>query len=270
MDTIKRNTSKSDSVVLLQNLLIKAGYNLIADGDFGPITEAAVKDFQANNKLVVDGIVGQKTWRTLLSSEPENPTTLKSRFLSEKDLQAVADDLGVELAVIKAVNEVESSGQGFSGNKPKILFEGHIFWRQLKKHGLDPNNHKAGNEDILYSSWTREHYIGGEAEHTRLKKAKLVHEDAALESASWGLFQIMGFHWESLGYESVKEFVKLMNKSEGEHLKAFGRFIIANNLARYLKNKDWASFARRYNGPGYKQNKYDEKLARAYNKYKES
>lgn len=270
MDTIKRNTSLSDSVVLLQNLLIKAGYDIAADGAFGPMTEAAVKDFQLKNKLVVDGIVGQKTWRTLLSSEPENPTTLKSRFLSEKDLLSVANDLGVELAVIKAVNEVESSGQGFLGNKPKILFEGHVFWRQLKKHGLDPMNHKAGNENILYSSWTREHYFGGAREHERLNEAKKIHENAALESASWGLFQIMGYHWENLGYESVVEFVKLMNKSEGEHLKAFGRFIIANSLTKYLKDKDWANFARHYNGPGYKQNKYDEKLVRAYNKYKEA
>ncbi len=222
----------------------------------------------SKNKLVVDGIVGQKTWRTLLSLEPENPTTLKSRFLSEHDLQAVADELGVELAVIKAVNEVESSGQGFLGNKPKILFEGHVFWRQLKKHGLDPHNHKAGNENILYSSWTTEHYFGEAREHERLNESKKIHEDVALESASWGLFQIMGYHWESLGYESVKEFVRQMNKSEGEHLKAFGRFILANNLNRYLKNKDWASFARRYNGPGYEQNKYEVKLARAYDKYR--
>lgn len=268
METIRRNTSKTDSVVLLQNQLIKAGYDLVADGAFGPMTEAAVMDFQKKNKLVVDGIVGQKTWRTLLSEEPENPKVLKSRFLSESDLISVADDLGVELAVIKAVNEVESSGQGFLGDKPKILFEGHIFWRQLKKHGLDPNTLKDGNENILYSRWTREHYFGGEREHERLNKAKKIHEKAALESASWGLFQIMGFHWDSLGYKSVKDFVKLMNKSEGEHLKAFGRFVLADNLTKYLKEKDWAGFARRYNGPGYKTNKYDEKLARAYNKYK--
>lgn len=257
METIRRNTSKSDSVVLLQSLLIKAGYEISADGAFGPMTEAAVMDFQKENKLVIDGIVGQKTWRTLLSEEPENPVELKSRFLSEADLNNVAKDLGVELAVIKAVNEVESSGQGFSGDKPKILFEGHIFWRQLKKHDLDPNTLTEGNENILYSRWTREHYFGGEREHDRLDMAKKIHENAALESASWGLFQIMGYHWESLGY-----------KSEGEHIKAFGRFILAKNLTKYLKNKDWAGFARRYNGPGYKTNKYDEKLARAYNKYK--
>lgn len=268
METIKRNTSKTDSVVLLQNLLIEAGYDIAADGAFGPMTETAVMDFQKKNKLVVDGIVGQKTWRTLLSQEPEDSALLKSRFLSESDLNTVAKDLGVELAVIKAVNEVESSGQGFSGDKPKILFEGHIFWRQLKKHGLNPNEHKEGNENILYSSWTRQHYFGGVREHERLQNAIKIHENAALETASWGLFQIMGFHWESLGYKSVKDFVRLMNKSEGEHLKAFGRFILVNNLTKYLKSKDWAGFARRYNGPGYKSNKYDEKLARAYEKYK--
>ncbi len=106
METIRRNTSKSDSVVLLQSLLIKAGYDISADGAFGPMTKAAVMDFQKENKLVVDGIVGQKTWRTLLSQEPENPVELKSRFLSEADLNSVAKDLGVELAVIKAVNQV--------------------------------------------------------------------------------------------------------------------------------------------------------------------
>jgi len=268
MDTIRKNTSKTDSVVLLQSLLIKAGYDIAADGAFGTMTETAVLDFQKKNKLVVDGIVGQKTWRTLLSEKPENPVELKSRFLSEYDLNTAAKDLGVELAVIKAVNEVESSGQGFLGGKPKILFEGHVFWRQLKKHDLDPNNLVQGNENILYSRWTREHYFGGAREHERLDKAKKVHENAALESASWGLFQIMGYHWEILGYKSVKDFVRLMNKSEGEHLKAFGRFILANNLSKYLKDKDWASFAKRYNGPGYKTNKYDEKLAKAYNKYK--
>jgi peptidoglycan hydrolase-like protein with peptidoglycan-binding domain len=46
MDTIKRNTSKTDSVVLLQSLLIKAGYDIAADSAFGPMTETAVKDFK--------------------------------------------------------------------------------------------------------------------------------------------------------------------------------------------------------------------------------
>ena len=81
------------------------------------------------------------------------------------------------------------------------------------------------------------------------------------------MFQIMGFHWESLGYASAKAFVDLMYKSEGEHLKAFAKFMKVNNLVRHLKTLNWAKFARGYNGPGYAANKYDTKMADAYKKH---
>lgn len=268
MQTIKKDTKIEEAVFILQDLLREAGYNIPVDGDFGPKTDEAVRDFQLKNGLVVDGIVGDKTWRALLNHSPEHVGEAVSRFLSEDDLISAAGDLGIEVAAIKAVNEVESRGQGFIGDKPKILFEGHIFWKQLKAHGLNPQSLRQGNEDILYPSWTKEHYIGGLGEHTRLEKAKRIHEGSAIESASWGRFQIMGFHWKSLEYKSAKEFANLMYKNEGEHLKAFARFIKSNNLARYLKSRNWAEFARRYNGPGYKKNKYDEKLERAYERYK--
>ena len=82
------------------------------------------------------------------------------------------------------------------------------------------------------------------------------------------MFQVMGQNWESLGYDSVKQFVDLMYKSEGEHLKSFARFVKHNNLVRYLKALDWAKFARGYNGPGYAANKYDVKMANKYAQYK--
>lgn len=62
--TLKRY-SKGETVKLLQDLLNLKGYGLKVDGDFGPATEKAVKDFQAANKLTVDGIVGPKTWAAL-------------------------------------------------------------------------------------------------------------------------------------------------------------------------------------------------------------
>lgn len=101
-----------------------------------------------------------------------------------------------------------------------------------------------------------------------MDKAKKIHKEAALCSASYGLFQIMGFHATSLGFTSAEEFVNFMDKSEANQLEAFGRFLKKNNLVNYLKKKDWAGFAKRYNGPGYKQNKYDTKMANAYAKYK--
>ena len=57
--------SKGPYVTQLQEILKKKGYPLKVDGDFGPATQAAVKDFQRVNKLTDDGIVGPKTWGKL-------------------------------------------------------------------------------------------------------------------------------------------------------------------------------------------------------------
>jgi hypothetical protein len=77
----------------------------------------------------------------------------------------------------------------------------------------------------------------------------------------------MGYHYESLGYPFIEAFIIDMYKSEANHLQAFGRFLNANNLLKPLKDKDWAKFAKGYNGPGYSQNKYDLKLKNAFDKY---
>lgn len=53
------------SVKVLQRLLLSNGYGIRVDGIFGPLTEIAVKAFQNQQNLGVDGIVGQKTWYAL-------------------------------------------------------------------------------------------------------------------------------------------------------------------------------------------------------------
>ena len=77
----------------------------------------------------------------------------------------------------------------------------------------------------------------------------------------------MGFHALPLGYESVQQFVDEMHLHERNHLEAFGRYILKNRCLTYLQDKNWAKFAYCYNGPAYAQNKYDEKMAKAYLKY---
>ena len=63
--TIKKG-SRGELVVQLQLLLSRAGWNLKVDGIFGVKTKAAVKEFQEQHNLVVDGIVGPKTWGELV------------------------------------------------------------------------------------------------------------------------------------------------------------------------------------------------------------
>ena len=74
----------------------------------------------------------------------------------------------------------------------------------------------------------------------------------------------MGFNFKACGYNNVEDYVNAMYVSEGKHLEAFGGFIKSVNLVRHLVTKDWAAFAKGYNGPAYAQNKYDTKLAAAY------
>lgn len=190
--------------------------------------------------------------------------------LTERDYQEAASLLGVDVPTIKAVTEVESSGEGFlPSGRPKILFEGHVFWRELKKVGLNPWNYAmVDNSDILYQRWTKKFYRGGEAEWERLTKAMTIERFAALKSASWGLFQIMGFNHKLCGWEDVYGFVAAMKVNEGEHLKAFCKFIFSSNtLIEAIRTRDWVRFAKGYNGPGYAKNRYDEKLRMAYDKY---
>lgn len=62
-----RRGSKGVCVRWLQRELLDRGYGILVDGDFGPKTEAAVRDYQKNHGLSVDGIVGPKTIGSLMS-----------------------------------------------------------------------------------------------------------------------------------------------------------------------------------------------------------
>jgi N-acetylmuramoyl-L-alanine amidase CwlA len=77
---IYKKGSKGDDVVKIQEALKKLGYNIVADGDFGPKTDEAVRKLQKANNLVVDGIVGEKTWALLFKNEKpakEDNTSIK-------------------------------------------------------------------------------------------------------------------------------------------------------------------------------------------------
>lgn len=121
---------------------------------------------------------------------------------------------------------------------------------------------------VVYKTFTKEHYKkDGIAEFARFEVAKGLDRNAAMLSSSWGAFQIMGFNYKSAGYSSVEEFVEAMHNSEANQLLAFVRFVKAQGLDVHLRSRDWAAFARGYNGPKYAVNKYDKRLKQAYEAY---
>ncbi|MFJ3413732.1 N-acetylmuramidase domain-containing protein [Pseudomonas protegens] len=269
MNTL-RHGDRSQAVRILQKNLNSHGAILVVDGDYGDATEAAVRAYQLKAGLVVDGIAGEKTQTSLAGGDC-------ALLLKNADLVSAAQRLDLPLASVYAVNEVESNGKGFFANgKPAILFERHIMYRQLKtpRHpGDDPAELKRHADELAaqYPAIINPApggYAGGPAEHQRLATARLIDDTAALESASWGAFQIMGFHWKRLGYASVQDFVAAMSASESRQFDAFVRFIETDPaLHKALKARKWADFARQYNGPNYQRNLYDTKLQRAYERH---
>lgn len=186
----------------------------------------------------------------------------ESRYgeLTEEDFELVAGELGVETAAIKAVVSIEAGSQmrGFlAPGVPVVNFDNTMYVR-FRKKGSGPDKEAKVPGGI--SGY-------GLREWTQLTNARHTDNRAALLGTFWGMFQIGGFNYSRCGCKDVEEFVELMSYSELEQLELFAAFIANAGMLTDLKNKNWASFARKYNGPGYAKRGYHTRMAAAYRKF---
>jgi hypothetical protein len=174
--------------------------------------------------------------------------------LSGHAMSQAAATLDAPLPAIWAVLSVETSGAGFlPDRRPKILFERHVFHRRTQ------GAHDAAAPDL--SAPTAGGYgAGGAFQYLRLARAMRLNEQAALESTSWGLGQVMGFNAAAVGFADVQEMVDAFVRTEDAQVRAMMAFVKNNGLAQALAQGRWADFARGYNGPDFARNGYDEKL----------
>jgi len=179
--------------------------------------------------------------------------------LSGDGLAAVASSLGVHAPEIWTVLAVETLGYGYlPDRRPQILYERHIF------HRLTRGQYDDGNiSDPLRGGYGAR----GAHQYERLAMAVAKHRAAALQSASWGIGQIMGANYSLAGFQNVEEMVTAMSESEDKQLAAFSNFLAASKLRSSLQAHDWATFARGYNGPDYAINRYDVRLNGEFQKY---
>lgn len=191
-----------------------------------------------------------------------------NKKLTLTQITQAAKDINVPLAALRAVIDVECKGDGFNAdNTPVILFERHIFRRRLIANGKPDIAMKAMIERPDLCNTTMGGYGLSSAQHGRMAAATRYDRASALESASWGIGQILGYHWRDLGYVSLQSFINCMYRDEYCQLQAMCKFIVKNGLDKYLRNQDWKNFALRYNGSAYAKNSYDIKLANAYKRY---
>jgi peptidoglycan hydrolase-like protein with peptidoglycan-binding domain len=253
--TFDRDYTRGIQKTLAQKLV----QPLTIDGDFGPASITALRNYQLQNGLAS---TGQYDAATQALIEP----FLLSHFVTRQDFQSAADALAVPIAAVKAVQETETSGSGFAyTGKVRILFERHWMYKFLsaKLPALQFQKIQAANADIINS--VPGGYATGPtadarsiAEYQRFSRAFAIDAGCAMKSASWGLFQIMGFNAGFAGFKNpdgsanVGPFVDAMKSNEQAQLTAFVNFIKTYNggaLWQAMKTCDWVTFARIYNGP---------------------
>lgn len=262
--------------------------DLVTDGEFGESTKYALQDWQVTFKLEPTGVYDGRTAEILDSY-------IHERFLVDQDYVNAAKKIKVVTPVVRAVTEVEAKGSGFlASGRSVILFERHIFYRELnkklaanrtladdicKKLNLNKpvnvrafdflKNYLTINLSSIYNP-TPGGYQGTskgiEYEWQRMEKAKTIDTECALLSVSYGLFQIMGFNYKTVGFTSVEDMYSACARSERNQLDAFCNFVLADpNLIGALRKKDFTAFAIAYNGPA--QNGYDARLSQAFKKW---
>lgn len=195
----------------------------------------------------------------------------RSERLTEDDYREVAEELGVEIAAIKAVVEIEAgrAHQGFwSKGKPTINFDLGAFRQAARRYGVNLTRF-ARSHSIVFNRPNSARYGGQQGSvQARLDAARSIHDAAAIEGTFWGMFQIGGFNWKKCGVSSAAEFARLMSRSERDQLELFAQFIKSTGLLQHLRNKNWSAFARGYNGNSYAARGYHTRLANAYARHK--
>ncbi len=196
-----------------------------------------------------------------------------AKRITDFDIPRIAHKIKVGEDELHAFMDVETNGSGFDAQKrPKILFEPHVFYRNLSGKQRDD----AVKQGLAYPKWGEKPYPRDS--YPRLKKAMAINETAALKSASWGLGQILGENHEMVGYRTVQEMVRAFMADEANHLEAMVDFLVSAKidgelrklaaLTRKTTAADCEKIVSVYNGPGYKKNRYHIKMAAAHNKWR--
>lgn len=214
------------------------------------------KSSRASANPVVD------SGKVVVDSVPAEDEADRYSKLTDADFKKVAAELGVEIPAIKAVVLIEAgvAMKGFfAPGVPVVNFDRSMYNRfrvKTPNGGQRKDKVPSGLSGYALSEWTQ------------LVNARKVNAKAADMGTFWGMFQIGGFNYKMCGCDDIDEFVRLMSYSELEQLELFAAFLRNTGMLDDLKARNWAAFARKYNGASYARRGYHTRMAEAYRKFK--
>lgn len=191
--------------------------------------------------------------------------------LTEADYEAVAEELGVEVAAIKAVVDIEAGVEhkGFwKPGKPIVNFSVKMYRKLAPRRGISLKKVQKRHPELFEKPNVKKYGSSQAAYRACIEVAARIDSVSAYESTFWGMFQIGGFNWQKCEASGLGEFVELMSRSERDQLELFARFIKNSGMLQDLKKKDWLRFALKYNGSEARSRGYHKRLAAAYRRHK--
>lgn len=162
--------------------------------------------------------------------------------ITNLQIKEIAELNGLTFAQLKSFIDVESGGRGFDPSTGKIIIQFEPAWFKRKAPYTPSGKWSLNKVEVQSKEWI--------AFNDAFKK----NPEAAMESTSIGLPQIMGFHWERLGYKSVGEMWDDFKRGEYQQVLALVRFIKSDpKLYAALRRGDWHTVSSIFNGKYYKE-----------------
>lgn len=244
------------------------------DGAAAAELRQAIEEIQYNARLQVTGEPDERLLSALdqriaarVATTPDQLKAVRTGPPTIDDYRRIAARLRVDALVLPAIQAVESKARGFdAAGRPLIRFETHIFSRQTRGR-FDASSPDLSSRRVAAGQ--------GQAEDwRRLRAAFALAPQEAYASTSFGMFGVMGFHAQRLGFQTPAELARFQSESEANQVEVFARFV-ESAPERFLdalrtpgwngfEPASWEAFARSYNGPMYARLRYHEKLALAY------
>ena len=170
----------------------------------------------------------------------------------------------IEAAALLAFISVETGGISFDKNTGKLLIQFEPAWFRKKAPYAPSGLWSVNKVDVQSKEWL--------AFNDAYKK----NPDAAMQSTSIGLGQLMGLHYKRLGYDTVGHMWDDAKKGIDRQIYQMVKFINSDSkLLNAIKKHNWTEVARTYNGSGfmelskkYHRTPYDEAMSIAYNRFK--
>lgn len=173
-------------------------------------------------------------------------------MIREEDYKELSIEFNIPVINIKKIVRVESGGIGFSKETGKIIIQFEPSWFKRKAPYTPSGKWSLNKVERQSEEWIA------------FNDAFYKNANAAMESTSVGIMQVMGFNHKVLGFKTVGKMWDYAKESEINQLRLGLRFIKLNSkMYKAAQTANWETFAYYYNGSQWRKFDYANRLEKA-------